>query len=74
MTERDEICLAHCLRSADRVISQLYNESLAPLGLRITQFSLVRALHLLGGCTATRLREVLVLEQATVSRGCYVPL
>ena len=32
----DEICLAHCLRSADRVVSQLYNESLAPLGLRIT--------------------------------------
>lgn len=68
-TERDEICLAHCLRSADRVISQLYNESLAPQGLRITKFSLLRALHLLGSCNATQLREVLVLEQASVSRG-----
>ncbi|GGC01954.1 MarR family transcriptional regulator [Marinobacterium zhoushanense] len=69
LTELDEICLAHCLRSADRVVSQLYNESLAPLGLRITQFSLLRALHLLGSCNASRLGEVLVLEQASVSRG-----
>ncbi len=64
-----ELCLAHALRRADRVISQLYNEHLAPLGLRVTQFSVLRALDLMGKTTAAQLREALVLEQATISRA-----
>ena len=64
-----ELCLAHTLRRADRVISQFYNEHLAPLSLRVTQFSILRALDLLGSTTAAHLREALVLEQATVSRA-----
>lgn len=67
--KQPEICLAHSLRRADRVISQLYNEHLAPLGVRITQFSVLRALHYMGGTTATQIQEVLTLEQATVSRA-----
>ncbi|MFT6917275.1 MAG: MarR family transcriptional regulator for hemolysin [Motiliproteus sp.] len=67
--KQPEICLAHCLRRADRVISQLYNDHLAPLGLRITQFSVLRALHYLRSTTATQIQDVLTMEQATISRA-----
>ena len=64
-----EICFAHSVRRADRVLSQIYNDHLSPLGLRITQFALMRALHYLGETTATRLEKALVMDQTTVSRG-----
>jgi len=66
---KSEICLAHTLRRADRVVTQLYNEYLAPLDIRVTQFSILKALHLMGSTTALQLQEVLVMEQATVSRA-----
>jgi MarR family transcriptional regulator for hemolysin len=67
--ETYEICLAHSLRSADRVVSQLYNEYFAFLGIRVTQFSVLRALHLMDSTTAAQIREVLVMDQTTVSRA-----
>ncbi|MEH6557338.1 MAG: MarR family winged helix-turn-helix transcriptional regulator [Oceanicoccus sp.] len=51
------------------MVTQLYNEHLAPLGLRVTQFSILKALHLMGTTTALQVQEVLVMEQATVSRA-----
>lgn len=62
-------CLAHAIRRADRIASQLYNEHLAPLGLRITQFSVLRALHTLGNTTAAELQTALTMDQTTVSRA-----
>jgi MarR family transcriptional regulator for hemolysin len=67
--KKSDICLAHSLRRADRVVTQLYNEHLAPLGLRVTQFSILKALHVMGTTTALQIQEVLVMEQATVSRA-----
>ncbi len=67
--QQPEICLAHSLRRADRVISQIYNEYLAPLGVRVTQFSVLRTLHYLDSTTATQIQETLIMEQATVSRA-----
>jgi DNA-binding MarR family transcriptional regulator len=64
-----EMCLAHALRRADRVASQLYNEHLAPLGIRATQFAILRALETLGPTTASRVQEALVMDQTTVSRA-----
>lgn len=69
MKDKIETCLAHSLRSADRVLSQHYNEHLACVGLKVTQFSLLRALYLLGTTTASELQKRLIMEQATVSRG-----
>jgi MarR family transcriptional regulator for hemolysin len=69
MKEKAETCLAHSLRRADRVLSQHYNEHLASVGLKVTQFSLLRALDLLGKTTASELQEKMIMEQATVSRG-----
>jgi MarR family transcriptional regulator for hemolysin len=67
--KESEMCLAHALRRADRVASQLYNEHLAPLGIRVTQFSVLRALHNLGPTTASEVQEALVMDQTTVSRA-----
>ena len=68
--KKSEICLGHSLRRADRVMSQLYNEYLAPVGLRITQFSVLRAISMLGnGITASQIQEGLVMDQTTVSRA-----
>lgn len=63
------ICLAHTLRRADRVVSQLYNEYLAPVGLRVTQFTILRTLALTGTTTASQIRTTLVMDQTTVSRA-----
>ena len=67
--KKPEICLAHALRRADRIVSQLYNDRLAHLGIRITQFSILRALHFKGSTTASEIKNVLTMEQATISRA-----
>ena len=67
--KKSDICLAHTLRRADRVVTQLYNEYLAPLEIRATQFSVLKALQVMGTTTASQVQEALVMEQATVSRA-----
>jgi MarR family transcriptional regulator for hemolysin len=68
--KKTEICLGHSIRKADRVISQIYNDYLAPVGLRGTQFSVLRALVILGsGVTAANIRDALVMDQTTISRA-----
>ncbi len=68
-SKKSDICLAHALRRADRVVSQLYNEHLAPLGIRVTQFSVLRALDIQGTTTASQVQDLLVMDQTTVSRA-----
>ena len=68
-SKASEMCLAHALRRADRVASQLYNEHLMPLGIRITQFSVLRALDVQGTTTASQIQDLLVMDQTTVSRA-----
>ncbi len=68
MTDAFEICLAHSIRRADRVVTQIYNDYLSSVGIRSTQFSVLRALSLLGKTTASQIQEILVLDQTTVSR------
>jgi MarR family transcriptional regulator for hemolysin len=67
-SRKTEICMAQTIRRADRVVSQMYNEYLAPLGLRATQFSVLRVLDIKGTTTASQIREVLVMDQTTISR------
>lgn len=64
-----DVCLSHSIRRADRVVSQFYNEKLAPFGIKITQFSVLKAIYMLETPNASQLGEALVMEQATVSRA-----
>ena len=65
----NQVCLANSIRRADRVVSQYYNEYLAPVGLKITQFSVLHTLFHLHQVTARQLQEAMVMEQATISRA-----
>jgi len=60
--KKPNIYLAHTLRKADRVVTQLYNEYLAPLDIRVTQLSVLKPLHVLGSTTALQIQEALVME------------
>ncbi len=69
MNDSFEVCLAHSLRSADRVISQFYTDYLSSVGLRSTQYAVLRVIALSKTTTARQIQDHLVMEQATVSRA-----
>ena len=56
-------------RKASRVISQIYDRELTEVGLKCSQFSIIRAVGEMRQTTNTELQELLVLEQTTLSRG-----
>ena len=56
-------------RKASRVISQIYDRELAELGLKCSQFSILRAVRLMQQTTNAELQELLVLDQTTLTRG-----
>jgi DNA-binding MarR family transcriptional regulator len=55
-------------RRAARAISQRYDEALRPLGLTITQFTILQALSLRGEVTQGELGEILAMDSTTLSR------
>jgi DNA-binding MarR family transcriptional regulator len=62
-------CMNLSYRKASRVISQIYDRELAEVGLKCTQFSILRAVRELRQTTNADLQEQLVLEQTTLTRG-----
>ena len=63
---RDCNCLA--LRQAARHVTQFYDQFLAPLGLRTTQFSILAKLKRLGPMTINALAADLVVDRTTLGR------
>ncbi|QEE26567.1 winged helix-turn-helix transcriptional regulator [Terriglobus albidus] len=55
-------------RRAARALSQRYDEALRPLGLTITQFTILQALSLRGEVTQGELGEILAMDSTTLSR------
>lgn len=62
-------CLCLHLRMSSRAISQVYDDALRPTGIRITQFSLLRAIERLGPVTFQRLSDLLVIDKTTLPRS-----
>jgi DNA-binding MarR family transcriptional regulator len=60
-------CLA--LRQATRHVSQLYDQLLAPTGLKGTQFSIIAKLARQGPMTINALAAELVLDRTTLGRN-----
>jgi DNA-binding MarR family transcriptional regulator len=60
-------CLA--LRQAARHVSQLYDEVLAPAGLRGTQFSILARLANLGPMSINALAAKMVMDRTTLGRN-----
>ncbi len=64
----------HCilLRKASRKVSSYYDEALAPLGVNIGQFSLLRNVNRLAPVSLTDLAARVELDRSTVGRNAKV--
>ena len=62
-------CTAASVRRASRALSSLYDEALAPTGLRGTQFSLLVAVSIAGEMPVTRMAAILGLDRTTLTRN-----
>jgi len=61
-------CTCGRLRRAARALTQLYDDLMAPSGLRVTQFSLLRTLSREGTSTMSALAGSLLLDRTALSR------
>ena len=62
-------CLCNALRQASRAVSRLYDEELRSVGLRTTQYSLLRYLKHCGEVRQRDLGAVTSLDETTVTRN-----
>lgn len=65
-------CACATIRRTDRVLTQFYDEVLAPSGLYVTQFTLLAALTEAAPVTINRLAEILVMDRTTLTRNLEV--
>ncbi|GCE23950.1 MarR family winged helix-turn-helix transcriptional regulator [Dictyobacter kobayashii] len=61
-------CACANIRRADRVITQFYEQILAPSGLHVTQFTLLSAIEGLKTATISRLADWLKMDRTTLTR------
>jgi DNA-binding MarR family transcriptional regulator len=61
-------CACMHLRRSARAVTQLYDETLRPSGLRITQFTLLVAVAIGEPVPITRLADALSLDRTTLAR------
>ena len=64
-----EECTCLAVRQAARRITQFYDQHLAPMGLRTTQFSILAKLKRLGPTTINALADELVMDRTTLGRN-----
>lgn len=61
-------CACSKLRRAARIVSTLYDEALAPSGLTVAQFALLRWLGRIGPCSMTEFAEASGYDRTTLNR------
>src|SRR5262252_9878439 len=64
-----DICNCFAIRSAARHVTQLYDQFLAPIGLRVTQFSILVKLKRRGPLTINALADVMAMDRTTLGRN-----
>ncbi|UCF85791.1 MAG: winged helix-turn-helix transcriptional regulator [Desulfobacteraceae bacterium] len=67
--EMGRSCACANLRKAARLVTQLYDESIRPSGLRGTQFALLMAVKGLGPVTVTKLAQSTMMDRTTLGRN-----
>jgi DNA-binding MarR family transcriptional regulator len=65
----DPGCTCYRLRQAGRLVSRLYDQSLAPLGINIGQFGLLATLSAMSGASVMRVANVLQMDRTTLTRN-----
>lgn len=66
---RPEICTCLAIRQAARHVTQFYDQSLAPVGLRATQLSILAKLKGLGPMSVNAVARELVMDRTTLGRN-----
>jgi DNA-binding MarR family transcriptional regulator len=66
---KPEDCNCFVVRSAARHVTQLYDQFLAPVGLHVTQFSVLAKLKRLGPTTINALAKEMVMDRTTLGRS-----
>ena len=66
---KPEICTCLALRQAARHVTQFYDQFLAPVGLRVTQLSILAKLKGLGAMSVNALARELVMDRTTLGRN-----
>jgi DNA-binding MarR family transcriptional regulator len=64
-----EDCNCFAVRSAARRVTQFYDQFLAPIGLRVTQFSILSKLKRRGPLTINALADDMVMDRTTLGRA-----
>lgn len=68
-TEMARMCAVFNLRRTARLVSQAYDRALKPLGLKITQFSLLVAAHTRNDLVLSKLANSMGMDRTTLSRN-----
>lgn len=70
----DLLCMCATLRRASRALTQLYDETLRPLSLRATQFTILQALSRAGEISQGELGRMLAIDSTTLTRTLQIML
>jgi len=62
-------CACANLRKAARAVTQVFDDALAPSGLKVTQFTMLVTSRLVGESTINELAERMVMDRTTLSRN-----
>jgi DNA-binding MarR family transcriptional regulator len=64
-----DFCFNLAMRKSSRLITHFYEEKLKSVGLKVGQFSILRAVTFLQETTNKELQNILVLDQTTLTRN-----
>jgi DNA-binding MarR family transcriptional regulator len=67
-----DICLCTGLRQAAHAMTEIYDEALAPSGLKITMFRVIRRLSEAGAPTISELANIVGLDRSSLGRNLKV--
>ena len=67
--EAAKACVCHNLRKTSRAITQFYDKLLAPSGITITQFAVLRAISIGNSSTITEISKEMYMDRTTLTRS-----
>ncbi|WP_024336066.1 MarR family winged helix-turn-helix transcriptional regulator [Desulfotignum balticum] len=65
-------CICGNLRRAGRLATKVYDACFQPIGIKVTQYTLLLAIQRLGTVTVTKLAEEVILERTTCTRNLNI--
>ncbi len=68
----DQACICIAVRKASRRLTARYDEALAPIGINLAQFSLLRNINRHGPLSLTHLSDITELDRSTLGRNVRV--